>query len=218
MWLCSIPCLNKTTFDQITSSQIQSLMTSKQEKMNSALKTFSLYKDLEPFKVFYIYFLKKPFLKRDFIYYFQREGKGRGMGNINSWKIHWLVASHMPLTGDLACNPGMCPDWELNRWPFSWQTCAQSTEPHHTSQGEKVWLLLGEWRNFMQQVLKRLQQIQWMETVFKFRTVNEWLSRPKSRTRAMGHKLQSVRFWLIKTEKSCPANGLKRLVCTVRLF
>ena len=25
------------------------------------------------------------------------------------------VASHMPPTGDLACNPGMCPDWESNQ-------------------------------------------------------------------------------------------------------
>ena len=24
-------------------------------------------------------------------------------------------ASHMPPPGDLACNPGMCPDWESNR-------------------------------------------------------------------------------------------------------
>ena len=26
-----------------------------------------------------------------------------------------VVASHALPTGDLACNPGMCPDWELNR-------------------------------------------------------------------------------------------------------
>ena len=32
-------------------------------------------------------------------------------------------------TENLACNPGMCPDWELNQWPFSLQTDAQSTEP-----------------------------------------------------------------------------------------
>ena len=30
----------------------------------------------------------------------------------------------------LACNPGMCLDWESNRWPFSAQAGAQSTEPH----------------------------------------------------------------------------------------
>ena len=36
---------------------------------------------------------------------------------------------HTP-TGDVAPNPGMCPDWELNQRPFSLQAGAQSTEPH----------------------------------------------------------------------------------------
>ena len=31
---------------------------------------------------------------------------------------------------DLAHNPGMCPDWELNQRPFGLQACTQSTEPH----------------------------------------------------------------------------------------
>ena len=35
-----------------------------------------------------------------------------------------------PPTGDLVCNPGICPDWELNRLPFGSQADAQSTEPH----------------------------------------------------------------------------------------
>ena len=33
-------------------------------------------------------------------------------------------------TGDLADNPGMCPDWELNQWPFGSQIGTPSTEPH----------------------------------------------------------------------------------------
>ena len=37
----------------------------------------------------------------------------------------------VPPTGDLAHNPGMCPDWELNQRPFGLQACAQSTELHH---------------------------------------------------------------------------------------
>ena len=45
----------------------------------------------------------------------------------------------MPPTGDLACNPGMCPDWELNQWPFSSQTGTQSTDPH---QPGHLWSLL----------------------------------------------------------------------------
>ena len=31
---------------------------------------------------------------------------------------------------DLACNPGMYPDWESNQRPFGLQAGAQSTEPH----------------------------------------------------------------------------------------
>ena len=34
------------------------------------------------------------------------------------------------LYGDLAHNPGMCPDWESNQQPFGLQACTQSTEPH----------------------------------------------------------------------------------------
>ena len=29
-------------------------------------------------------------------------------------KHKYVVASHMPHTGDLARNPGLCPDWESN--------------------------------------------------------------------------------------------------------
>ena len=41
-----------------------------------------------------------------------------------------MVASCVPPTGDLARNPGMCPDRELNWQPSGSQTGAQSTEPH----------------------------------------------------------------------------------------
>ena len=36
----------------------------------------------------------------------------------------------MPPPGNLACNPGMCPDWESNQQPFGSQSSAQSPEPH----------------------------------------------------------------------------------------
>ena len=29
-----------------------------------------------------------------------------------------VVYSHAPPTGDLAYNPGMCPNWESNQQPF----------------------------------------------------------------------------------------------------
>ena len=53
------------------------------------------------------------YLKKDFIYFF-REGE----------KHQCVVDSHVPPTGDLARNPGMCPDWELNRRPFGLQAGA----------------------------------------------------------------------------------------------
>ena len=37
-----------------------------------------------------------------------------------------MVASCAPPTGDLAHNPGMCPEWESNQLPFG----LQATEPH----------------------------------------------------------------------------------------
>ena len=43
---------------------------------------------------------------------------------------HCVVASHVPPTGDLAHNPGMCPDQELNLCPSGSQAGGQSTEPH----------------------------------------------------------------------------------------
>ena len=42
---------------------------------------------------------------------------------------HRSVASHTTPTGDLACNPGMCPDWGSNWQSLGLQTHTQSTEP-----------------------------------------------------------------------------------------
>ena len=41
-----------------------------------------------------------------------------------------MVASCVSPTGDLACDPGVCPDWELNHHPFGSQAGTESTEPH----------------------------------------------------------------------------------------
>ena len=41
-----------------------------------------------------------------------------------------MVASHTPPIGDLAYNPGLCPDWELNQQPFGSQASTKSTEPY----------------------------------------------------------------------------------------
>ena len=61
-------------------------------------------------------------------YLFLERGEGREKEedrNINVW-----LPLERPPTGDLACNPGICPDQKPNRQPFGSQASAQSTEPH----------------------------------------------------------------------------------------
>ena len=86
------------------------------------------------------------FKKRDFIYLFLERWEGRER-NIGVWEIHQLVASHTPPTRDLACNPGMCTDWESNRQPFGSQAGAQSTESHQPGLNEffMLWLEFMMW-------------------------------------------------------------------------
>ena len=62
-----------------------------------------------------------------FIYLF-RKGKG---GRKRERNINVVVASHTPTTGDLARNPGMCPDWESNLLVLRLALSPLS----HTSQG-----------------------------------------------------------------------------------
>ena len=72
-----------------------------------------------------------------FIYLLLDRGEGREKKrerNIDVREKRPLVASHTPPTGDLAHNPGMCPDWDLNWWLFGSRAGAQSTEPHQQGQ------------------------------------------------------------------------------------
>ena len=71
------------------------------------------------------------FLKKILFIYFQRQGKG---GEREGEKHQCMVASPASPTGDLACNPGMCPNWESNRQPFGSQAGTQSTELHQLGQ------------------------------------------------------------------------------------
>ena len=64
------------------------------------------------------------FFKR--FYFFTERQKGREKEKETSLRGRLLQAP----TGDPACNPGMCPDWESNQQPFDLQAGAQSTEPH----------------------------------------------------------------------------------------
>ena len=70
-----------------------------------------------------ILFKKKQF----YLLIFRKRGRE---GEREGEKHQCVVASHQSATGDLACNPGMCPDWELNQQPFGLHHGAQSTEPH----------------------------------------------------------------------------------------
>ena len=66
-------------------------------------------------------------LKNTLFIYFQREGKREREGNINVWLPFTCPP---PPTGDLAWNPGMCPDQELNWRAFDSKSGTQSTVPH----------------------------------------------------------------------------------------
>ena len=67
------------------------------------------------------------FLKILFIFR-QRGSEGGREGE----KHQCVVASWVLCTGDLACNPGLCPDWELNWQPFGSQPVLNPLS--HTSQ------------------------------------------------------------------------------------
>ena len=80
----------------------------------------------------YILILKSKcplFFKDLFIYLFIFRERG-GEGERGGEKHQCAVAFQVPSTGDLACNPGMCPHWKSNRRPCGSQASAQPTEPH----------------------------------------------------------------------------------------
>ena len=57
----------------------------------------------------------------------EREGK-----NIDVQEKHRLVASPMPPTGALACNPDMCPGRGSHQQPFVLKEDAGCSEPHQS--------------------------------------------------------------------------------------
>ena len=72
-----------------------------------------------------------------------------------------------PPMGDLARNPGMCPNWELNQQPCRLQAGTQSTEPHQPGQGKNVlkWMCPIICLNLLNQENKQKQPL----TVFLLR-------------------------------------------------
>ena len=73
-------------------------------------------------KIVNSYFLK------DLIYLFLE--RGGSVGEREGEKHQCVVASLTPSTGNLACNLGMCHDWESKQRPFGLQAGTESTEPH----------------------------------------------------------------------------------------
>ena len=63
------------------------------------------------------------FFLRFYLFTFREKGREREQ---EGGKHQCVVATHAPPTGDLARNPGMCPDWDSNRL---------LSPPSHTSQG-----------------------------------------------------------------------------------
>ena len=91
--------------------------------------------------------LNYSFFLKDFIYLFLERGKRREKErerNIDLREKHQSVASRRPPAGDLAHNPGMCPDWESNQRPFSSQAGTQSTEPQQPGLTQ---LFLKSWQD-----------------------------------------------------------------------
>ena len=91
---------------------------------------FSLQESVTPIVFIYFYIVSKSLkFKKNilFIYFFRERGKE---GKRGGEKHQCMVTSRTPPTGDLAHNPGTCPDWELNWWPFGLQAGTQSTEPY----------------------------------------------------------------------------------------
>ena len=78
-------------------------------------------------------FISSYFFLRFYLFLFLQRVEGREKEkerNIDVQEIHRSVASHMDPTGDLAHNPGTCPDQELNQETPGSQVATQSTEPH----------------------------------------------------------------------------------------
>ena len=78
-----------------------------------------------------IYFSSIVFKEYFFKILFTFRQRGRE-GDRGEKKYQCVVASHSPPTGDLARNPGMCPDWESNWWSFNLQPTLSPLS--HTSQ------------------------------------------------------------------------------------
>ena len=70
------------------------------------------------------------FIERFYVFIFRKKGReGERETSMCKRNSDWLPPTR-PLLGNLAHNPGMCPDQESNLQRFGSQTNAQSIEQH----------------------------------------------------------------------------------------
>ena len=91
------------------------------------LESESILTDIGHLISYYIQLCILILFLNDFIYLFLDTGRE---GERQEEKHQCVVASLVPPTWDLDCNPGMCPDRESNWQPFDLQASTQSTESH----------------------------------------------------------------------------------------
>ena len=78
------------------------------------------------------------FFLRFYLFIFRERGReGERQGEKHQCEKETTICglsyiSHVRLNLDRACNPGMCPDWELNWQPFALQDVIQPIEPHQS--------------------------------------------------------------------------------------
>ena len=103
------------------------------------------------------------FLKKQYLFNFRERGR---KGEREGEKHHYVVATRVPCTEDLACNPGMCPGWEWNRRPFGSQASTQSTEQHQPGLNiflkDFIYLFLKRWEG---RENERERNIDWLPLV-----------------------------------------------------
>ena len=80
------------------------------------------------------------FFLRFYLFIFRERGREEDR---EGEKRQCVVAFHMPPTGDLACNPSMCPDSKWNQQPFGSQASTQSTEPHQPGHVGDLYILFN---------------------------------------------------------------------------
>ena len=98
--------------------------------MEKVRKVYSVNEHQGAFPNFWLTFycegLYNSWFKKKLFIFRQRGREGGREGE----KYQCVIASHEPLTGDLACNPDKCLDWELNQQPTGLQVSTESTKPY----------------------------------------------------------------------------------------